>query len=153
MRLDEITEKEGILDKLFSSDNLKELLKEVVEIKNDSNIYKILEISVFLSSRIFSNISKLSLTEEIPYKNLEINILLDCARTISDTEKFFVILQVCELTTVFYSLEIPYLISVVGDSGFKVVLKELNGEHLIESLQKALDYIFIKDIILILLHV
>ena len=49
MRLDEITEKEGILDKLFSSDNLKELLKEVVEIKNDSNIYKILEISAFLS--------------------------------------------------------------------------------------------------------
>jgi len=41
-------------------------------------------------------------------------------------------------------LEIPYLISVVGDSGFKVVLKELNGEHSIESLQKALDYIFIK---------
>ena len=53
-------------------------------------------------------------------------------------------LQVCALTTVFYSLEIPYLISVVGDSGFKVVLKELDEEHSIESLQKALDCIFIK---------
>lgn len=43
-----------------------------------------------------------------------------------------------------YSLEIPYLIAVVRDSGFKVVLKELNEENSIEHLQKALDYIFIK---------
>jgi len=66
LRLDEITKKEGKLDQLFSSDKLNDLLKEVIEIKNDSNIYKILEINVFLSNIIFSNISKLSLTEEIP---------------------------------------------------------------------------------------
>lgn len=48
------------------------------------------------------------------------------------------------MTTVLYSLEIPYLISVVGDSGFKAVLKELDKEHSIENLQKALDCIFIK---------
>ncbi len=59
-------------------------------------------------------------------------------------EKFFVMLQLCALTTVLYSLEIPYLISVVGDSGFKVVLKELDEEHSIENLQKALDCIFIR---------
>ena len=53
-------------------------------------------------------------------------------------------LQVCALTTVFYSLEIPYLISIVGDSVFKIVFKELNEEHSIESLQKSLDCIFIK---------
>ena len=53
-------------------------------------------------------------------------------------------LQVCALTTVLYSLEIPYLISVVGDSGFKAVVKELEEEHSIENLQKALDCIFIK---------
>jgi len=140
LKLDE----EKKLDKLFSSDELKQLLKEKVKIKNDSNIYKLLESSEFLSSRIFSNISKLNLTEEIPYKNLEINILLDCARTISKTEKFFVMFQVCALTTVFYSLEIPYLISVVGDNDFKVVLKELDEDHSIESLQKTLDCIFIK---------
>ena len=144
MKLDEIMESEEKLDKLNSSDKLKELLKETVEIKKDSNIYKLLESSEFLSSRIISNISKLSLTNEIPYKDLEINILLDCARTITDNEKFFVMFQVCALTTVFYSLEIPYLISVVGDNGFKVVLKELDEEHSIESLQKALDCIFIK---------
>ena len=53
-------------------------------------------------------------------------------------------LQVYALIIVFNSLEIPYLISEVGDNGFKVVLKELNEEHSIESLQKALDCIFIK---------
>ena len=53
-------------------------------------------------------------------------------------------LQVCSLTTELYSLEIPYLISVVGDSGFKVVLKQLDEEHQIENLQKTLDCIFIK---------
>ena len=48
------------------------------------------------------------------------------------------------MTTVLYSLEIPYLIAVVGDSGFKAVLKELDEEHSIENLQKALNSIFIK---------
>ena len=104
LKLDEITERKGKLDKL------KELLKEKVEIKNDSNIYKLLESSEFLYSWIFSNISQLNLVEEIPYKNLEVNILLYCVRTITDTEKIFVIIQVYALTTVVYSLEIPYLI-------------------------------------------
>ena len=53
-------------------------------------------------------------------------------------------LQVCSLATVFYSLEIPCLISLVGDSGFKVVLKQLKDKHSIDYLQKALDCIFIK---------
>ena len=79
-------------------------------LSNDSNKYKLLESSVFIYSWIFSNISQLDLAEEIPYKNLEVNISLDCVRTITDTEKIFVIIQVCALTTVFYSLEIPYLI-------------------------------------------
>ena len=144
LKLDEVTEREGKLVKLFYSDKLKELLKESIKIDENSNIHKLLESSTFLSDRIFSFISNLNLIEEIPYKNLEVNILLDCARTIGDIEKLYVMLQVCSLTTVLYSLEIPYLISVVGDSGFKVVLKELDEEHSIENLQKALDCIFIK---------
>ena len=144
LKMYDITEREGKLDKLFYSDKLKQFLKESITIDENANINKLLESSDFLSNSIFLAISKLNLTEEIPYKNLEVNILLDCARTIGDTEKFFVMLQVCALTTTLYSLEIPYLISVVGDSGFKVVLKELNEEHSIENLQKALDCIFIK---------
>ena len=82
--------------------------------------------------------------QEIPFKNLEINILLDCSRAIEDNEKFYVMLQVCALVTVFYALEVPYLISVIGDNGFKVVLKDIDEEHSIENLQKVLDCIFIK---------
>ena len=52
--------------------------------------------------------------------------------------------QVCALATAFHSIEIPYLISLIGDSGFKVVLKNLFEEHSIQNLQKVLDYIFIK---------
>ena len=144
LKLDEVSEREGKLVKLFSSDKLKELLRRTVKIQEESSINKLIESSEFLSSKIFSAISELNLKEEIPFKNLEINILLDCARTIGDTEKFYVMLQVCALTTVFHALEVPYLISVVGDSGFKVVLKELDEEHSIENLQKALDCIFIK---------
>ena len=140
----DITEREGKLDRLFYSDKLKEFLKESIKIEENANINKLLESSQFLSNIIFAAISDTNITEEIPYKNLEVNILLDCARTIGDMEKFFVMLQLCALTTVLYSLEIPYLISVVGDSGFKVVLKELDKENSIENLQKALDFIFIK---------
>ena len=39
-----------MIDKLYSSDKLKELLKETVEIKKDSNIYKLVERSEFLST-------------------------------------------------------------------------------------------------------
>ena len=62
-------------------------------------------------------------------------------------------LQVCDLTTVLYSFEIPYLISVMVDRRFKAVIKELEEEHSIENLQKALDCIFIKRSIQILLLV
>ena len=144
LKLDEVSEREGKLDKLYESEKLKEYLNAKVQISEDSSINKLMESSEFLSSSLFSAISQLNLKDEIPFKSLEVNILLDCARTIGDTEKFFVMLQVCALTTVFHSLEIPYLISVVGDSGFKVVLKELDEEHSIENLQKALDCIFIK---------
>ena len=144
LKMDEVNENEGKLVSLFESVKLKEYLNEKVQISEESSIIKLMESSEFLSSRLYSTISNLNLRYEFPYKNLEVNILLDCARTIGDTEKFYVMLQVCALTTVFHSLEIPYLISVVGDSGFKVVLKELDEEHSIDNLQKALDCIFIK---------
>ena len=78
LKIDEVSEGEGKLNEIFGSDKLKELLKEKIIIKKDSNINKLLESSEFLSHRIFSEISKLNLVHEIPFKNLEINILLDC---------------------------------------------------------------------------
>jgi len=118
-------------------------LKQKV-IKDNSPINKLIENSQILAERIFIEVAKLNLKYEIPYKNLEANILIDCARTISNNEKYFVMFQVCALATVFHSLEIPYLISLIGDSGFKVVLKNLCDEHSIENLQKVLDCVFIK---------
>ena len=64
LKLDEVTEREGKLVKLYYSDKLKELLKETIELKEDSNIHKILEGSEFLSSRLFYHISKLNLDLE-----------------------------------------------------------------------------------------
>ena len=118
-------------------------MKEII-IKDNSPINKLIENSQILAERIFVEISKLNLKHEIKYKNLEVNILIDCARTITDSEKYFVMFQVCALATAFHSIEIPYLISLIGDSGFKVVLKNLFDEHSIENLQKVLDCIFIK---------
>jgi hypothetical protein len=128
---------------VYNSDKLKELLKEII-IKDNSPINKLIENSQILAERIFVEISKLNLKHEIKYKNLEVNILIECARTITDSEKYFVMFQVCALATAFHSIEIPYLISLIGDSGFKVVLKNLFDEHSIENLQKVLDCIFIK---------
>ena len=86
----------------------------------------------------------MNLDNECPFKDLEINILIDCARTINDNDKFFTMIEICGLTTAFNYLEIPYLISVIGDSGFKIILKDFEEPHNELSLQKTLDCIFIK---------
>ena len=52
--------------------------------------------------------------------------------------------QVCTLSIVCHSKEVPYIISLIGDSKFLVILKDIDEEHSIENLQKVLDYIFIK---------
>ena len=103
-------------------------MKEII-IKDNSPINKLIENSQFLAARILVEISKLNLKQEIKYKNLEVNILIDCARTITDSEIYFVMFQVCALSTAFHSIKIPYLISLIGDNGFKVVLKNLFDEH------------------------
>ena len=144
LKIDEKSIYEDGLIKLFNSDKLKELLKQKIKISENSPINKLLESSEYLSKAIFSIISGLNIEHEIPFRNLEVNILLDCSGAIPDTEKYFVMLQVCAITTVFQSLEIPYLIAVVGDNNFKVVLKDLDEEHSKENLQKVLDCIFIK---------
>ena len=120
------------------------MLKQKIEIPENSAINKILEISKQFSEALFFGISKENMEYDISFKNLEINILLDCSWSISDNEKYFFIIQISALAMVFESLEIPYLIALVGDSGFKVVFKELEEEYSIDNLQKILDCIFIK---------
>ena len=50
-------------------------------------------------------------------------------------------LQVCGLTTALYYLEILYLISIIGDSKFKIILKDFKEAHNQLSLKKTLDCI------------
>ena len=137
-------EKEDNIYNLYTSDRLEILLKQKIEIPENSAINKILEISKQFSEALFFGISKENMEYDISFKNLEINILLDCSWSISDNEKYFFIIQISALAMVFESLEIPYLIALVGDSRFKVVFKELEEEYSIDNLQKILDCIFIK---------
>ena len=134
----------GNLVKRYNTSKLEEILQKNEKEEKNSNIMKLVEDSKYLSNEIIYKITEGNLKNKIPFKNLEVNILLDCSRTISSIEKAHVMYQVCAMANAFYSLEIPYLISVVGDSGFKVVLKKLSDKHSIDYLQKALDCIFIK---------
>ena len=81
---------------------------------------------------------------EINFKKLEINILFDCARLISDENKYFNLLIICGLCNFCYSLGIPYSLSLIGDSDFKIRLKEIDDEHSNIYLQKLFDCAFIK---------
>lgn len=65
---------------VHNSDKLRELLKQII-IKDNSPINKLIENSQFSAERIFVEISKLNLKNEIQYKNLEVNILKDYVRT------------------------------------------------------------------------
>ena len=88
---------------------------------------KLLEDSEYLSNEIIYRISQKNSKNEFPFKKLEVNILLDCARTISETEKAHAMLQVCSLATLFYSLEIPYLISLVEQLIYlKIIMKMMD---------------------------
>ena len=63
----------------------EELLKSFpLEKEQNYPIHQILEDSSFLTSLIISNVSLNNLTNEIPFRDIEANILFDCTRTISD---------------------------------------------------------------------
>ena len=50
-------------------------------------IQQTFEVNSFLSSLIKSNVSLNNLTNEILFRDIEANILLDCTRTINDENK------------------------------------------------------------------
>ena len=93
------------LVKRYDNKELEEKLNKKEKEEKNSIIMKLLEDSEYLSNEIIYKISEENFVEadsskgaakiEIPFKNLEANIILDCARTISDTEKAHVMYQVC----------------------------------------------------------
>ena len=58
--------------------------------------------------------------------------------------KYINILLICGLVKFCYSLGIPYSLSLIGDSDFKIRIKSLEDEHSDLYLQKLLDCAFIK---------
>ena len=106
-------------------------------------VHQLLEDSSFLISKIISNVSSINLLNEIPFRDIEANILLDCTRTISDENKLFMILITCGLTSALNALEIPYCVGLIGDSNFKIIIKSFEEPHSEEALQRIMECIFI----------
>jgi len=121
-----------------------DLLKSL-QLEKDQHypIHQILEDSSFLISKIIANVSSSNLINEIPFRDIEANILLDCTRTISDENKLFMVLITCGLTSALNSLEIPYCIGLIGDSSFKIIIKSFEEPHSEEVLQRIVECIFI----------
>ena len=120
-----------------------------LEIKTDENlsISELIENSKFISSKIFEIIAKWNyedIDKEILSNKLEANILVDVARTLSNENRYFNMLIVCGLTTALYYLNIPYTLSLIGDSNFKVRIKNADDPHNLLNLQKLYDCCFIK---------
>ena len=116
--------------------------------KNEKLIVnELIEKSKFLSSKILASINKINSEQEnleFNFDKLEINILFDCARLISDENKYINLLLVCGLVKCFYCLGISYSLSLIGDSDFKIRIKSIEDQHSDIYLQKLLDCAFIK---------
>ena len=110
-------------------------------------VKELIEKSKFLTSKIISSIyQKNSEQENLEFilDKLEVNILFDCARLISDENKFINFLLICGLVKCCYSLGISYSLSLIGDSDFKIRIKSIDDEHSDIFLQKLFDCAFIK---------
>ena len=119
------------------------------EIKKDEKlpISKLIENSQFLTSKIYATVAQINfndINDEILFNKLEANIIIDLARTISNENRYYNMLMVCGLATALNFLKIPYTLSAIGDSDFKVRIKELEEPHSELVLQKLYDICFIK---------
>jgi hypothetical protein len=128
-----------------SNKNKKE--KDSKNNKYELSISKLIENSRFLAYKIYSAVAQLNYKEtdnEILFNRLEANILLDTSRTISNENRFYNMLIICGLTTALSYLHIPYTLALIGDSGFKIRIKNADEPHNKLSLQKLYDCCFIK---------
>ena len=118
--------------------------EKVINTENENNLNKLINESCFLATYLYSAISEKSKTNNIPYDNIEVNILIDCTRIISDQTKYYNMLIVCGLSIALHSIEIPFSLSLVGDKDFKILIKKINDQFDEKYLQQILDCIFIQ---------
>ena len=134
--------KNKLNDKSEDSDNIKEKNK----IK-DLPISKLIEDSRFLINKIYSRVAQMNNNEEdkeIPFKKLEANIIVDLTKSITDENRYFNMLLICGLTIALNSLKISYSLFLMGDSDFKVRIKNSDQNHSKLFLQKLYDCYYIK---------
>ena len=110
---------------------------------NEEIFNKIIELSEPISSEIIIELSKKNLKEFIPFKELEVNLLIDCSRYISDDAKYFNIIIICGIAMALNALKIKYSLGLIGDYSFKIELKKIIDEHNLDYLKMALDCIFL----------
>ena len=96
-----------------------------------------------IASKIIIEVSKKNLKEYIPFKDLEVNLIVDCSRYIPNDAKYFNVILTCAIAMALNALKIRYSIGLVADYSFKVELKKINNEHSIEYFQMLLDCIFL----------
>ena len=152
-------EEKGILRSIKRMRNMKKLIErneapplpikkeyekyEPKNIKNNSQdfpIERIMKHSLPLSSEFIIHASEY----EIPFKQICVNILIDCSYFICDENKIYNMYLVCAITFALNVLEIPYSIALVSDEKFKIILKKFDEPYSKESLQKVLDCLLIR---------
>ena len=137
------SKKDGIKGYIPKKENLYSTIKKDEKL----TITNLIENSKFLSAKIYSTVAEINYNasdKEILFNKLEANIIIDLARTISETNKYFNMLMVCGLAYALNFLKIPYTLSAIGDSDFKIRIKELEDPHCELNLQKLYDICFIK---------
>ena len=119
------------------------------ELKKDEKlpISQLIENSRFLTSKIYATVAQINfndINDEILFNKLEANIIIDLARTISNENRYFNMIMVCGLAHALNYLSIPYTLSAIGDSDFKVRIKDSEEPHSELIFQKLYDICFIK---------
>ena len=114
--------------------------------KNHNNydfLEEILNISEVISSKIIIEASQRIISKNIPFENIEVNLIIDCSRYLSDETKYFNMIILCGIAVALNCLKIKYSLGLMGDGDFKIEIKKISDLHDKEHLQKILDCIFI----------
>ena len=110
---------------------------------NNFNVIELYQRGMSLANKIIKNISE----KRIPFSHISANLLIDCSGFISIENKLKQFVIICGIVNALNIVNIPYAISIIGDSQFECTLKPFDSEHSMENLQKVLDCLFIKRFI------
>ena len=115
-------------------------LDSIKNLKEGFFIEKLIDISKNLASKLYNHAASI----DIPFSNLTANIIIDCTFFISNENKFYFMFLISALTCALNALEIPYLVSLISDENFKVIIKDYDNEmHSNKIIQRIFDCIFI----------